>query len=340
MNEMAKVAAGRFCPQVLVLLLALSVAVSAQTPDRAPAGEPAKVAAPAPESLLRVVPRSDLLATIDLRRLMTELLPAISKRNAGDLTSLTSQITSLAAAAGVDPNALQPAVVGLTLDGFQASGVIIGQGIDLNRLKIELLLKLYKLEYRVTEHRGVPLLTILTPVRPLALGPLSLKTDDLTLAPLGERRLALGNPAAVRATIDLSTGQAGSTSVSPLLVTALSETRATGLLRFSFDLPQPLREEARNQGDLFQSLAAVKVLLGDLSVSTNLDLALDATLRTGSAKEAADLTLGLRGLLNLARALFGDAASPAVKQALDSVRLTGRASDVSLSLSLPGTLIK
>ncbi len=335
--------------RILILSLAAALVpggtILAQSPSKGVVNDPPKAAAaltPTQESLLRLTPRSDLLATIDLRQLLVDLLPRAEKLNSADITSMTAWVTKLAASAGTDLTTLQQAVVGLTLDGFQASGVILGQGIDLNRARLELLLKLYKVEYKVEEHRSIPLLTILSPVRPVSLGPISLKTDDLTIAPLGERRLALGNPGAVRAVIDLQAAESKAERVSPLLVAALRETSLDGVLRFSFDLPKSLREEARNQGDLFESIAAVRVMHGNLNVSDKLDLSLDAIMRTGSPREAADLDLGLRGLLNLARALFGSdqAGNSAIKQALSSVRLSTRAADVALSLSLPGSILR
>lgn len=292
---------------------------------------------PAAEELLALVPPSDLLATFDLQRTVNELLPRMETLDIGGLSSMIGELKKV----GIDLAGVQSTVMGFKLQSFQAAGVILAQGLDLDRPRIELLLKGAKQEFKVSEHQGIPLFTIVTPVKPPTLGPLSIKTEELTIAPLGKQRLAVGDLATIKSVVELQSGQVKNGVATPLL-DALRETKPTGLLRFAFSLPEGMREEAKNQGDLFQSIAAVKVMLGDINLTNELNLTLDALMRTGSVAEASELEIGLKGLMNLVRALFGagDPKGNTLGQVLDQIRIGVKANDVTVAVSLPRSFLE
>ena len=74
---------------------------------------------------------------------------------------------------------------------------------------------------------------------------------------------------AVKQVVDVQTGAAKG-GVSAAMKGALNETRASALVRFALVVPETLRAEAANQGDLFKSVAAIKVILGTFDVAGDL----------------------------------------------------------------------
>jgi hypothetical protein len=160
------------------------------------------------------------------------------------------------------------------------------------------------------------------------------------VAALGGQRVAFGDLKMVKQVIDIQTGAAKG-GVSPAMIGALNETRASALLRFALNIPENLRSEAANQGDLFKSVAAIKMILGTFDVASDLSLSLDTIIRTPTQNDATELENGLKGLVDLVRGIFGggDQKSNVFSQLLDQVKIGSKASEVSFSISLPRALL-
>lgn len=293
------------------------------------------------EELVGLLPESDLVAVIDLGRLITDVQPRLEKAGRKESAALTVQLNQIAARLGVDPRQLKSGVLGLTLQSFEATGVMIVDGVDLDRRAVEETLRSARLDFRIVEHQGESIISLLAPLKALSIGPLSLRTADLALATLGGRRFVVGDLALVRRVIERRSRPVSTQA--PAVVAALREAGATALVRFAFTPTPGMREEAVNQGDLFKSIAAIKVLIGDLDLTPDLgaDLAinLNALMRTGSDREAAELEIGLKGLLNLARALFVN-GNKQLALLLNQVQIRTRGADATLVMTLPASLIK
>jgi hypothetical protein len=297
---------------------------------------------PAQERLLALAPSTDLLVLLDLRRVLDELLPQLVARKVAGVDALANgwAATGLSLAKGGD------ALLTLSWQGLEAGGLLLVEGADLDLGGLEPLLAANPGTFRKETRQGIDLWVVLTPVKPPTLGPLVLSTEDLTLALLGNGRLALGNRPALIALLDrLSAGPAIGAGLSSPLVGALRQTPPTSLLRFALQLPPSVREEAANQGDLFRSLGLVETIRGGLDMTPDLALLLEAFLPTTSQKEAAELNLGLRGLLNLVRALFASSGEPQTSnqalltQVLNRLTFAVRGLEVSLQLTLPPDLL-
>jgi hypothetical protein len=108
------------------------------------------------------------------------------------------------------------------------------------------------------------------------------------------------------------------------------------------NIPESLRAEAANQGDLFKSVAAIKMILGTFDVANDFSLSLDAIIRTASQNDATELENGLKGLVDLVKGIFGggDPKTNFIAQALDQVKIGSKVNDVSLSILLPRALLE
>ncbi|HKX27583.1 MAG TPA: hypothetical protein VJ302_07820 [Blastocatellia bacterium] len=291
--------------------------------------------------LVSLLPASDIVATIDVNRAVNELLPKLAELGV-DTSHLSEELDSFASKTKVDPNKIQSAVMGFSLSGTQAKGVIIVQGVDLDSKKLEAGIKAYRAEFKTTEHKGIPIFMLPSnKVKSPTAGPLSVKTDETSIVALGQQRLAFGDLSVIKSVIEISTGAAKG-GVSPTLAGALNETRSTALIRYALNLPENVRQEAANQGDLFKSIAAIKVILGTFDVAKDLTLSLDTVMRTASQGEAGELENGLKGVLTLAQGFLGgnDPKLEIFKQLLDQVKVASKTTDVSLSINVPRPLLE
>lgn len=340
---------------VMVLCLISGVAVAqSSTKPIAKTGKPiaktaktvpAKPAATVPavnDELLALLPASDVLAVVDINRLFNQLLPNLANLQAGGLEKMGKELAEFAQKTGIDPAKVNRAVVGLNLKGTQATGAIIVSGVDLTNQQIEAALKEFKSEFKTSDHQGKTIFNLLSKVKAPEAGPLSVKTDEMALAALGGQRFVVGDLIAVKQVIDISTGSAKG-GVTPEMAAALNETKSSALLRFALSIPESLKTEAADQGDLFKSVGTIKMVLGTFDVAADFSLSLDALMRTVSRKDATELEDGLKGLVGLIRGIFGgatgDAKTDAIGRLFDQIKIGSNLNDVSLSISLPRTIL-
>jgi hypothetical protein len=293
------------------------------------------------DELMAMLPASDLIAVVDFGRAFNELLPRLAEITVGGVDKLAKSIQDFTLKTGIDPTKIQTAIISLSMNGSQGSGVILIQGLDPDAVQIEAAMKEFGSEFNTSDYKGKTIYNVVSKAKAPSAGPLSLKTDEIALAALGRHRVAFGDLKLVRQVIDIQTGAAKG-GVSAAMSAALAETRASALVRFAVNIPENLRAEAANQGDLFKSVAAIKMILGTFDVAGDFSLSLDAIIRTASQNDATELENGLKGLVDLAKGIFGggDPKTNFIVQLLDQVKIGSKVNDVALSISLPRALLE
>lgn len=343
----------KFLSEALILILLASAAnTRAQTTGQGrPNGASApSVAAPAKpvaaaattDELLQLLPATDMVAVLDVSRLVNELLPRLAEIKIGGLDELAKDVAEFTQKTGIDPAQVRSAVLGVNLNNTQAIGAVIISGVELDNTKLEAAMKVFKAEYKTADYKGKTIFNVMEKINKTpAAGPVTVKTDETAFAALGGQRLVLGDLNMVKGVIDVQAGAAKG-GVAPALNSALNETRAAALVRFALNIPAALRQSVQDQGDLFKSVATVKTVLGTFDVASDFSLALDALMRTGTQSEAAELESGLQGLLGLVRGIFGgggDAKTNLIAQLLEQVRLGMKLNDVTLSITVPRAVL-
>ena len=305
---------------------------------RATPKAPSRTAA---DELVAILPASNLIAVVDVGRAFNDLLPKLAGLTVGGVDKLAKSIQDFTQKTGIDPSRIQTAVIGVSMDGPQGTGVVIIQGIDPDPQQIEATMKELGSEFNTSDYKGKTIYNVLSKAKSPSAGTFSLKTDELALTALGRQRVALGDMKVVKQVIDIQTGAAKG-GVSAAMTGALNETRASALVRFALNIPETLRAEAANQGDLFKSVAAVKMILGTFDVAGDLGLSLDALIRTASQNDATELENGLKGLIALGKDIFGsgDPKTNLISQLLDQVKIGSKVNDVGVSISLPRALLE
>jgi hypothetical protein len=293
------------------------------------------------DELVAMLPASDLIAVVNAGRAFKELLPNLANFSIAGLDKVAKSIQDFTLRTGLDPSKIQSAAVSVSKEGSQGVPVIVIQGIDLDQKQVEAAMKEFGSQFKTSDYNGKTIYNVVTNVKPPSAGSFSLKTDDIALAALGRQRVALGDLKAVKQVIDIQSGAAKG-GVSPVMTGALKETRASALVRFVLNIPETLRADAANQGDLFKSVATIKVILGTFDVGSDLSLLLDSIIRTASQNDATELENGLKGLVGLGKDIFAgdDPKTNLYAQLLDQVKIGSKVNDVSLSISLSREIIE
>jgi hypothetical protein len=330
---------------ILCLLTGGLYAQSVEKKPKAADGTTASKASPAAnaasvDELIGLLPASDLIAVVDVGRAINDLMPRLGDLGMGGPGKWGRELQEFTLKTGIDLAKARNAALGLKIPGSQAIGAMIVNGLDLDDKKLEAAMKAYDTEFKTTEYKGKQIFNLVKQGNSPSAGPLSLKTDEMAMAALGQQKLVFGDLTVVKSVIDIHSGSAKG-GITKEMSSALNETRSSALTRFALNLPEHLRQEALNQGDLFTSVAAIKVILGTLDVGNDLSLALDMVMRTPSQKEAAELESGLKGLISLARGFLsgGDPKWDVYGQLLDQVKIGSKINDVSLSLTMPRSLV-
>jgi hypothetical protein len=333
---------------IALILCLLTGGLNAQSVEKKrTAVEPATASKASPaanaasiDELIGLLPASDLIAVVDVGRAINDLMPRLSDLGVGGPGKWAQEFQEFTLKTGIDLAKARNAALGLRIPGSQANGAMIVHGLDLDDKKLEAAMKAYNTEFNATEYKGKQIFNLVKRGNSPSAGPLSLKTDEMAIAALGQQKLVFGDLTAVKSVIDIHSGSAKG-GITKEMSSALNETRNSALARFALNLPEHLRQEALNQGDLFTSVAAIKVILGTLDVGNDLSLALDMVMRTPSQKEAAELESGLKGLVSLARGFLsgGDPKWEVYGQLLDQMKIGSKINDVSLSLTMPRSLV-
>jgi len=313
-----------------------------QTTAPAKAAGAANTPVSANDALIGLLPASDLIAVVDVNRVFNQLLPQLANIQTGGLDKVAKQLSDFRLKTGIDPSQIQSAVLGLSMQGTQGTGALIVSGVDLNSQQIEAAMREFKAEFKTSDYKGKTIYNLISKVKAPEAGPLSVKTDETAFAALGSQRFAFGDLSVIKNVIDISNGEARG-GISPAMTGALNETRNTALLRFALNIPEGLKQDVADQGDLFKSIGAIKMILGTFDVAADFSLSLDALMRTASRNDATELESGLNGLIGLIRGIFGggtgDPKTDLIGELLNQVKVGSQLNDVSLSITLPRTVL-
>ena len=321
----------------------------------------------AADDSIAILPKSDVVAVIDVSRLVNDLLPKIKNAWPDQFAKFEKDLTDGMAKAKVDIYKVKTLTIGLKLFGDVTTGAMIVEGLPLTaEMMADTISTAYKGKTLYVEKpkpaaaKTVAKGKSTAPVKGKAKAAASseksalsdvsavasnmgasLLKDKTAFVQLDEARVAIGDEAEVKAVIDaLLGGPNPDSNVGSELSAALKESSSTGLFRFAVNLPDSVRQMAAGE-EFLKNLAVTKMVLGTLDISDNLSLLLDAKLRTGSAEDATKLHESLAALLGLGKMMLGGNQDPTMEmlnKLLDQIKLSLQTKDVSLGLTVPREL--
>ncbi len=315
----------------LSLILATSIGAGATRPPGV--GPNASV-----ESLLALLPDSDVVAVIDMPRAARELLPLLKMIDLAGISKLAADFEEFAALAALDPAKISSAVLAVKMEGLKVrGGVLIVEGIELDSKAMEAAASTKRWKFQTVDQQVRPIYRIERPA-PAADPAATAKSDELFFAALGSKRAVAGDIASVKNVLRNLPDTSAIAPPAPnvTLQAALKQANPSSLARFALALPADLRQLLDGQGDLFKQLAAVKVIFGTLDMTSDKSAAIKAMLSTNSRDEATQMEASLKSLVALGKSFLG---GDQIAQLLDQVQIGVQESDVSLSLVIPKALL-
>lgn len=326
-----------------VSLLALVVAsVSSAFVADAQRRTAAPSAANARAQAVPMLPASDAVALVELRRLLNDAIPRALASDPARLAEVNADIERFKTQTGIDPRAFEHLAAGSRFvelpDGRVKLDhtVAVGRGTFRSADYVAAGRAASKGAHREERHAGRAVHVFTLNAEMKLFGLLKMRVGELAVAELDAQTLAVGEPAAVRAAIDASQGR-GRIRAADLAVLT-QPTDASTLVAYGAKVP-PAATRGIEVGspEVTRAVASVRELYGTLR-TTEGGFGAVTNVRTPNAAEARNLhdTLGVlkQAAPLLLSGLSGDKGRLA-RNAVDSLRITTQGSEVRLALEIP-----
>ena len=326
-----------------VALAALAIpSAGAQTRRRggggaAKPGAKPQATATAPARQAVPLPASDAVLAVDLRRLLTEAVPRALAADPARLSAVNADIEQFKARTGIDARAFDTLTVGVRLTNPSPSVTKIDHMVAIahGTFRPDVLVAAGRLaardKFREEKHAGKSVYIISLNDQLKLFGLLKVRVRDLALTVLDTSTLAVGEPEAVRATID---AQAGRGRVdADLLNFARSP---ADLILFAGNVPPSLTAGLDlGSPEINTAVASVRRFSGAIGVTPS-GYQMQTTLRTLNAADAKSLGETLEALKQVAPMLISMAGARGkfAKNAVESLKITTQGGEVQLRLEL------
>ncbi|HKC62195.1 MAG TPA: hypothetical protein VKB86_01095, partial [Pyrinomonadaceae bacterium] len=319
-----------------VVVFAASVFfVGAQTRTSAPA----RTAAPSSISALNLLPASDVVVSINLKRLLNEALPKFFADNPAKLAQFNAQIDKIKTQTGIDVRSFEDVAVGLRYQNrspeVRTTGMVM---IAHGTFDAGALLAAGRVaaqgKYHEEKYNGSTIYVFTLPEQVDALpGPLSVKIKELAVASLGSNALVLGEPQSVRTALDANrTPQRAGNAIAELATRA-----PDALIGFGANVPPSLTAKADfGNPEITKIIASIRQAYGAVNSTTN-GFGLQAIARTETPEQAKTL-----GDTLVALKQFGAMVIPQLpvetrqiaQETLDSLKITASGNETALNVEI------
>ena len=323
-----------FAPAIIVTLATLLSTVPAQTrpTGRAPqTSGGTRVAVP--------LPASDAVLTADLKRILTEAAPQALASDSKRLAQLNADVEQFKQRTGVDAREFDTLAVGARLTRLPSGAAKVGNLVAVARGTFDsnaLVARTRaaggaKLSQQTYGGKTLYIIAVNDNVK--LFGLLKTHVTDLAVCVLDQYTLLVGEPAAVRATVDAAAGRGARVDQA-----LLNQAQTNGnLVAFAGNVP-PGTFAGVETGlpNVDRALANIRGFYGSVN-STPAGLQMATTLRAANDADAKQLYQTLDALRQVAPGLLSMAGEKArfAQGAIKSLKITTRASDVQLSLDVP-----
>ncbi len=303
-----------------------------------PAPTPQTPRPSAPQAAPLPLPASDGVVLVELRKLLTEVVPGAVGGDKQRLAQINADIEQFKARTGLDARDFDTLAVGARAVQLPSGATKLDNAVAVarGRFRPEAVTAAARAAARGAaseqQHAGKAVLVLAVNDTLKVFGIVKMRVSELALAVLDANMLAVGDPAGVRAAID---AQAGRGLVDPALV---AQARGAGadLVAFAGNVP-PFAVAGIDIGmpEVNRSIASIRGFYGGLG-TTRAGYHLTTVLRTGNGADAKQLLNTIDALRSIAPALLGAAGDKAkfAKGALDNLKTGAQGNEVRLRTEL------
>ena len=310
-----------------------------------PESPPLKIVPVSPEtiaargSLLEILPQSDAVAFVDVKRILDEALPAILASDSKRLAQVTAQLERFKQQTGLDPRQFENVAVGLRITpnagGFDAKPLVLVRGAFKAGALIAAGRFVAKARQEEYKSKQIFLFDIGDALKDIPL--LDKLGTDLAVTEISENTLALGDLATVKEVLDangdgprVSRELVALATRNPNALLGLGVNVPTGAIAKSFTLDVESDEIGKTVNAIKQASATLTMM------ESGAELALAA--RTEKEAEAKDLTDTLNALKQFAGIAVGSLKTPAQQKlaanALETLKVAQNGNEMQVSLEI------
>ena len=311
----------------------LLIDVQAQTRNRN--------SAPATSTLMSSLPQSDAVVHVKMKQLLNEAMPRILANNPTKLSEVNATMDRFKDRTGLDPRMFEQIAVGVKFT-YPAEGVTKVQSVALanGSFSAAAMMAAGRVasngKYREEKHRDKTIYVFTLDESIRLLGVFSFRIGELAVAPLDANTLALGDPAGVRAAIDVS----GSRKIANAELIALASRDPNAIIGFGSNMSEQLVSNLDiGNAPIAADLKTLRQVYGSVSTTaTDLQLFLGArAVNANAAKSLGDTLEGLKQFGALLVGRLSGARGVLAKSALGNMSIVTDANELQIRTSVAQT---
>lgn len=320
------------------VLIATVFSVSAQTRNTSSAKTSAAATAPSTAAPLYLLPPSDLIITVNIKRWINEALPKFFSDNPAKLAEFNAEIDKIKTQTGIDVHSFENVAVGVRYQHpspniTTTDEVAIVQGSFNAGAYLAAARLAAKGKYREEQYQGATIYIINVNDQVNLSGLFKMKVSELAVTSLGSDTLIFGEPASIRATLDANKRPS---RVNDALIQLATRT-PDALIGFGANVPTSLTATADfGNPEITKIIASIRQAYGSVSTTAN-GFGFLAIARTETPDEARTLSQTLAALKQ-----FGAMVIPQLppgtgkiaQNALDNLKIESSGNETSLNLEL------
>ena len=298
-----------------------------------------RASAPAASDLGNYVPASDLVAVVNVKRMLNETMPMILGSDPAKLAQANAEVDKFKTKTGIDPRSFDRVVFALrytypTPSTTKVESVAIAHG-TFNATGLASAVRLAANgKSRDEKYRGANIIILNINDQMKLLGLFDVHVSDLAICVLDENSLALGTLGNVKAAIN-----AGKRSRAAADLIALATRDGNAVAGFGANLSSQVRGKLDVGNDtLTKDINSIKQAYGSVG-STQSDVTVVLVARTDSADAAKSLSETVEGLRQLGSMLIGRMAPPKkdlAESALNNLKVTTRGNELEIRTQVAG----
>ena len=315
-----------------IALSTLTLTTGAQT------GLSTAMVPPASQVALDMLPRSDVVAFLDLKRLINEAAPKVLADNPAKLAEFNAHIDRLRTQTGIDARSFESVALGMRYQnpspGVTTTDIVlIARGNFNSGALIAAGRVAAKGKYQEQKHNNATIYIFSVNDHLSLPGLLNMRVRELAVTSLDTNTLVFGKLAAVRATLDASNMRKG---VNADLV-GLATRTPTALMGFGANVPSSLTKNVAVYNDEISKLVgSIRQAYGAVGTTAN-GFDMQAIARTERPEQAQSLSDTINALKQFGGALVGQLPVDIrglAQNGLDSLKIGSQGNETSVRLEL------
>lgn len=287
---------------------------------------------------LNLLPPSDLVAFVNVKRLINDAAPKVMADNPTKLAEFNAAIDKLKMQTGLDARSFENVAVSLRYRNpspgvTTADTVVIVSGTFNASTLIAAGRLVSKGKYQEQKYNDATIYTFSVNDQVSILGMMNMRVKELAVTTLGTNNLVIGELAAVRATLDANKTRGGSNSD---LINLATRT-PNSLMGFSANVPPSLSKGVNVGNDEVSKLVgSIRQAYGAVGTTTN-GFELMGIARTENAGQAVSLSETLTTLKQFGAMVVGQLPAETrelAQSALDSLKIGAQGNETSIRFEL------